>query len=106
MYDMESLWIVYWIGIFASFVFACYNVMKKRIISGIFQAIITIAFTALSVVIGINSAYSGKGQDEFTYFVNRLLALKFDSVLLVVLLIFMIGCNIYHIAVYYEQPNV
>lgn len=102
---MESLWIIYWIGIFASFVFACYNIVKKKIISGILHAIITISFTALSVLIGINSAYSGKGQDEFTYFVNRLFTLKFDSVLLVVLFIFMIGFNIYHIAIYYEQPN-
>lgn len=103
---MESLWIVYWVGIFASFVFACYNIIKKRLVSGTLHALITIAFTALSVIIGINSGYTGKGQDEFTYFVNRLFSLKFDSVLLVVLFVLMLGFNIYHIAVFYEQSNV
>lgn len=102
---MESLWIIYWIGIFASFVFACYNIIKKRIISGTLHALFTIAFTALSVFIGVNSGYSGKGQDEFTYFVNRLFSLKLDSVLLVVLFVFVLGFNIYHIAVFYEHAN-
>lgn len=102
---MEFLWIIFWLAVATSFLFGIYCIIKKHIASGVLQTIVTITFTYLSAQIGINSGYSGKGETEFAYFLERLFTLKLDAVLLVVLLILGIGCNIYHIAMLQDIKN-
>ena len=103
MDDMDFLWIFYWLAIAAGFMFSCYCITRKHILSGTLQCILTIAFTYLSVQIGINSDYSGTGQTEFSYFLDRLFLIKWDAILEVVLLVLMIGCTIYHLAILQDQ---
>lgn len=99
---MGFLWIFYWLALLASFLFSFYFILKKHYVSAALQCLLTTGFTYLSVQIGISSGYTGKGKTEFAYFLERLCSFKLDAILLVILLILIIGCNVYHIAVYQD----
>ena len=102
---MGFLWIFYWLALLASFLFSFYFIYKKYYLSAALQCFFLTGFTYLSIQMGINSGYSGKGETEFAYFLNRLSSLKLDAILLVVLLVLIIGCNVYHIAVYQDSKR-
>lgn len=95
---MQQLWLIYWAFLLISFMFGIYLVVKKHVIWGLIQALLSFVYPIFAFAFALRRNYLS-GVSELSFLFSQLRQGSLEAILVLVGFIAILFCNLYSIVI-------